>query len=87
MSWDAARERIAELQQRAATIEAMLEPDARNALWWAAGLLADPSTNDAQRAELTEMLDGVIPELTELRSKTNEWIASPDDLAEWTKQQ
>lgn len=87
LSWDAARERIAELQQRAATIEAMLEPDARNALWWAAGLLADPSTNDAQRAELTEMLDGVIPELTELRSKTNEWIASPDDLAEWTKQQ
>jgi hypothetical protein len=80
-----ARERIAELLQRISAIESALEPDARHALWWAAALLGDPDTNEAQRAELSEMLEEVLPELAELRRMTNEWIASPDDLVEWSK--
>jgi len=82
---DQARERISELLRRITAIESALESDARHALWWAAALLGDPDTNEAQRAELSEMLEEVLPDLMELRRLTNEWIASPDDLAEWSK--
>lgn len=76
--------RIEELLQRISAIESVLEPDAKNALWWAAGLLGDPDTNDVQRAELSEMLIDVLEDLKELRRLTNEWIASPDDLTAWS---
>jgi ribosomal protein L29 len=80
-------ERIAEIRKRIADIEAALAPDERDALWWAAGLLGDPDTNSAQRAELSEMLKAVLSELTTLRQKTNDWIASPDDLSTWSSQE
>jgi Fe-S-cluster containining protein len=80
-----ASERISELQRRISAIESALEPDTRNALWWAAGLLGDPETSEAQRAELSGMLEEVLPDLAELRRLTNEWIASPEDLAMWAK--
>jgi len=84
LSWDEARTRVADLLQRISLIESALEPDARDALWWAAALLGDPDTNEVQRAELSEMLEGVLVDLAELRRLTNEWIASPDDLSNWT---
>lgn len=75
--------RISQLLNQIVAIESALEPDARNALWWAAGLLGDPDTSEAQHTELSEMLADVLDELKELRRLANEWIASPDDLTKW----
>ena len=80
-----AHERMSELRQRVDSIESRLGVDDRNALWWAAGLLGDPDTTDAQRAELSQLVDVVLPDLIDLRRMTNDWIASPDDLSEWSR--
>jgi hypothetical protein len=86
LSLTQALDRMTDLQQRILTIESALQADDRNALWWAAGLLGDPDTTDQQRVELSEMLGVVLPQLLELRRITNEWVASPDDLTQWSKQ-
>ncbi len=52
--------------------------------WWAAALIADPNTDSAQRTQISEILGAVLEELAEYRGLANDWIASPDDLTQWS---
>ena len=77
-------ERINALQQRIESLESAVASDSRSALWWAAAHIADPSTSALQRAQLSSIFEVVLAQLTEFRGFVNDWIASPDDLTQWS---
>ena len=77
-------ERIDVLLKRIELIESAVAVESRSAFWWAAALIADPNTDSAQRVQLSEALEAALEELAEYRSLANEWIASPDDLIQWS---
>jgi len=79
-----ALERINVLQKRIELIEPTVASESRSAFWWAAALMSDPSTNTEQRAHLSAIFETVLEDLTEFRGLANDWIASPEDLTQWS---
>ncbi len=77
-------ERINALRKRIESIEATITSESRGALWWAAAHIFDPSTDAVRRAQLSAVFEGVLEQLTEFRGLADKWIASPDDLREWS---